>query len=243
MSSDDAYRYGKQWRLDRQRGQASRYVATAPITAHLERLRASGMTLDTMSELGGCGKSTLHQILYSRQDRTQARTARTLLAIQLAPADPSGFVNRAGTERRIKALLTLGWRHEDIKAASGITTHLILTHPGHLVTGATAAAVAIAYRRLSVKQGPSQRTRDRAARSGHHGPLAWESIDDPGCEPEGGEADASARPDAIVEDVRWLLDQGERPEHLHERFGVTRAYLRSTALERDPDLHARLTAA
>lgn len=101
------------------------------------------------------------------------------------------FVSRVGTDRRVRALLALGWRHSDITARlraldvpCATETTQLLRRPGPFVWAATASAVACVYDDLAMTVGPSQRTRDRAVKLGYLPPLAWDDdlIDDPAAE-------------------------------------------------------------
>jgi len=91
------------------------------------------------------------------------------------------FVPRIGTERRLQALLALGWRHCDITTrlaalgpANAADTAQLLRRPGDYVWAETARAVATVYDELSMTIGPSNRTRTRAIKLGYLPPLAWD---------------------------------------------------------------------
>lgn len=93
------------------------------------------------------------------------------------------YVDPTGTQRRLRALAVLGWRREDIAAALGTSRMSIQ----HITIGIrprvhreTAAAVRRLYWDLSLRPGPSEKTRQRALAQGWVGPMAWGgNIDDP----------------------------------------------------------------
>lgn len=102
-------------------------------------------------------------------------------------------VNAAGTQRRIRALMWMGWsstaiaRHGGWNA--GISVQQLLRR--RWVSRETAARINRAYDALSMRFGPSTWTRTYAARSGWAPPLAWDDdpgphyIDDPAARPSG----------------------------------------------------------
>ena len=102
------------------------------------------------------------------------------------------FIPRHGTDRRIQALLALGWRHSDITARlteidplAATQSDQLLRRPGPYVWASTAEAVRAVYDQLAMIPGPSKRNRDRARKLGYVPPLAWDDdeLDDPEAEP------------------------------------------------------------
>jgi hypothetical protein len=136
-----------------------------------------------------------------------------------------------GTQRRIQALVAIGWRLEDIAAAAGHKrTHETMAsvlYRQTRVRAQTAARLAQVYDRLSGKPGPSSRVRVNARKRGWSPPLAWEgiNIDDPDAQPWRPEQQARrvGRPpsiEALIEDFDWLVANGESEQHAAERLGV-----------------------
>lgn len=95
-----------------------------------------------------------------------------------------------GYQRRIKALMALGWSYQALADAAGWAHR---NHVRRVVEGqkgkptrylerATASTIGEVFERLcmTVPQGPyAKRTRMLAARKGYLPPLAWDDIDDP----------------------------------------------------------------
>ncbi len=176
--------YAKRWRLDRHRG-IPRLVDPAPVRHHVHALQAQGMSACGIAAAAGVSKVVVCRIAKPEHTaRVQSRVATAILAVTGpldvldADAVPEAFVPRWHAVRRIEALLALGWRHCDLRAESGVLTAVVLHQAGRWVTAPTHAAVCDAYERLCMTPGPSQRTRDRAARAGYLPPLAWDGIDD-----------------------------------------------------------------
>lgn len=93
-------------------------------------------------------------------------------------------VPAVGSQRRIRALMALGWPGNIIAERAGIKrgqSGISALLQAHTVRVATAARIARAYDDLSMRLGPSPVTRARAQRNGWLPPLAWddERIDDP----------------------------------------------------------------
>lgn len=115
------------------------------------------------------------------------RKLRQVLGVRYA-------IDATGTQRRIQALMALGWRAVDIATECGWVTgeavHELLKRRSY-VERTTAATVRAAYDRLSMTPGPSSLTRRRAARNGWPPPLAWDDdgLDDPDAQPYVGGVD------------------------------------------------------
>jgi hypothetical protein len=221
-------RYAKRWRLDVARGQ-HRLVDAAPARAHVEQLIAGGASLRGIAEVAGVSPSQV-----SRLRQAQPKISRTVADKLLAttvndvirrPHGP-GFVPKLGAVRRIQALLALGWRHQDISAAAHShpgRSQLVLNQAGEWIARDTYDRIARAYTALSMRPGPSERTRARAAKLGYPPPLAWddESIDDPAATPQHQAREVlQLVDDAAVErrslgDLTVALNDAERRQVVH----------------------------
>lgn len=100
---------------------------------------------------------------------------------------PPRTVPAVGVQRRIRALMVLGWTAQGIAETAGWTRREYVN--GMLrrttVREATAVRVGAVYDQLSMHVGPSELTRQRAAAKGWAPPLAWDdaTIDNPEAEP------------------------------------------------------------
>lgn len=132
-----------------------------------------------------------------------------------------------GAQRRIRALIRLGWTSTDIAAAAGWNDRnyvLRILHgqsgrPCQWVERKTHAAIADVYERLSMVIPPHAphraRSRSMAEKKGWPPPLAWENIDDPDEQPTRWEYRArhakDATPDNHVDPVVVMrLLEGDR---------------------------------
>lgn len=239
MSQSASYR--KKWALDRSRG-ITRTVPADRVRSHIQALLSQGMSCGSIAAAAGLGPTCVYQ-LRAGQPTVRRTTAARLLAVTgpqsvSVIADDSGvFVPRFLVDRRIQALLALGWRHADMQARSGVQTACVMNQAGRWVTVRTFTRVAVMYEDLWDKPGPSARTRNRAARRGYAPPLAWDDIDDPNQTPDLGER---PRPNQVVhlEDVEWVARTHTDDINLiAARLGVTRDAIdqaRSRQQRREP---------
>lgn len=244
--------YHKRWRLDSSRG-IRRLVDAGPVHAHLSRLVAAGWSYRAISEAAGVAPTTVHKITHRGQATVRRDVAARILRVRADQvlarrANPAGFVPAVGTRRRIEALLALGWRHEDITAASGLPgagrSGVVLHQRGDWVAKATHDAIVTAYAALSSRRGPSERTRRRALDLGYAPPAAWDDDadqDDPDAAPAAG-----WRPDCVphrtgadLDEFERLTAAGEDPGRAARRLGVTTSAIAKAARRNGrPDLAA-----
>ncbi|MBD5787134.1 hypothetical protein IF650_13180 [Cellulosimicrobium terreum] len=225
--------YTKRWRLDASRG-IKRLVDASPVHTHVRGLLDAGWSSRAISEAAGVAPTTVSSIVRRRQATVRRDVAARILRVRagrmLAHRDtPAGFVPAVGARRRIKALLALGWRHEDITAAAGLTgrgqSAIVLHQRGDWVAKVTHDAVLAAYAALSTRQGPSDRTRSRAAMLGYAPPAAWDDdvLDDPDAAPVDGwrRPDVSERTGADLDEFERMTTAGEDVGRAAARLGVT----------------------
>lgn len=165
-----------------------------------------------------------------RRDAAQIadyRKRRYLTGRQTIPA--------IGTQRRIHALHALGWNIVHIAAYGDWCSPNAVSevHKRARVTPATAAAIEAAYAALSMKLGPSDKTRRLAARKGWAVPLAWDdrAIDDPDARPHTGKP-AARKPDDVDHAIVNRLLAGERIQSTRaEKFEAMRRWLHTGGSE------------
>lgn len=254
-------RYHKRWRNDREQGRP-RTVPAVRVQRHVQRLLDSGMTTGQVAAAAGLNS---HRIVWDlmHMDRTYVRVhiAAALFAVgpeQLPtglPDDSEVFVPCEPSRRRIRALLALGWRHDDIYARCGIRTHVLLHQTSPRVTWRNHLRIARMYDALSTSAGPSQRTRTRAAAAGYLPPAAWDddSLDlvsaGPPCQDSSNDTplvDEIAVERFIAGDLDWkILTTEERTAaavHM-DRLGYSRNVIAERTHLRSQTLWAALRAA
>lgn len=97
-----------------------------------------------------------------------------------------------GAERRLRALVAIGWSQRHLAEATGVDQSRIsrlLENPRRWVNHQTHLIVCEVYDRLSMTVGPSEAARRRAAELGWPPPLAWddEDLDDISAAPDVGQ--------------------------------------------------------
>lgn len=207
------------------------WVDAAPIIAHYEALRSSGMSVYRIAEVAGVHRDTLYRM--GRRSRTvQIETARKILAVPIPSRVIDGgakYVDATGTRRRLQALMASGWPIRTLEVQLGRhDSALWNAMRTETVFASTAAAVADLFDHLQLTPGPSERSRRLAQSKGWHLPLAWDedTIDDPNAQPDMG----AYAPVTFAERYLELRELGERSEEAiakriwnshHKTFGVS----------------------
>jgi hypothetical protein len=196
--ADANRRWCKRYRLDRYTNGPRRADATearAVVASYID----AGWSYSAIAELAKCSESLIFD-LANGAIRISALSAQLLAAIPATPDRPRGhaYAGATGTIRRARALVRIGHQVGDIAAAlrqHPDTLSRTINRDHGLVLVTTARAMAALYEQWRWKPGPSERSRQRAARAGWHGPLAWDdNIDDPAAVPDTEGAGYDGRP-------------------------------------------------
>lgn len=170
------------------------YVDAARARAHVTLLLRT-LTVGQVEARSGLDRTAVRLLIGGLPGRPASRrikraTEAALLAVRGDRVGPEahGLVDRAGTQRRLRALVALGWtaRHLATRLRmSSRTMHQLLADDPARVRASTRARVAALHDELAMTLPPPSRgtTRARriAARRGWAPPLAWDddTIDDP----------------------------------------------------------------
>ena len=180
-------RYAKQIAYEQAHGYSRRTDATQA-RVHIHRLKAHGWKHRQIAAASGVAQSTV-TIIASGQATTSKHNVIAILSVPIGPApvEPIKMTDATGTIRRVQALAWMGYSlisqgqragmNED--RISGIARGVF-----DVVRISEARQIAQLYRELFQTPGPSRRSAADARKKGWHGPLAWDAIDDPACEPE-----------------------------------------------------------
>lgn len=174
-------------------------VDAAPARAHLQALRAAGLSLQRIARLSGVGQGTVNALVYGQPARhlpppsqVRAGTERRLLAVDArAVTLPAGHrVPATGTRRRLQALAAIGWSipalSEQLALSHRTLTRLLTATDSPSVTVETTRTVADLYERLRDVPPPQRTEQQRtvAARTAGHAraaegrtPTSWPDID------------------------------------------------------------------
>lgn len=132
---------------------------------------------------------------------------------------PAALVDATGTNRRIQALLALGWPLKVLAPRLGYDgrshPYKLVKTPTGRVTRDMAVKVEKLYDLLSMTIGPSKRTSGRALRAGYLPPLAWddEQLDNPAAKPHNCRRDPEIAP-ALDEILIERALAGDAPRRL-----------------------------
>ncbi|MEV6102663.1 hypothetical protein [Nocardia sp. NPDC051981] len=220
------------------------YVDAEPVRAHVHMLAGYGIGRNRTCILAGLATSTMCRLMYGGggrgpSKRVRAATADKILAVKpvLESVAPTALVDACGTQRRLRALVAVGWPQSAIARRAGIDRNTINDQVNQSVTttyAATALTVRSLYEELwdqdpaAAGIGPRwvSEARALAASRGWAPPAAWDDdyIDSPAAAPDLGER--VDRYTAIAEDALWLTGtQGYSREQAAHRLGVTKRHL------------------
>lgn len=166
------------------RGEPTGFIDAAPVRAKILALENLGWSTEAISHAAGVGSREGIRLLAHGTSRKAERKFQAVANLPLTLAVPDSvpdtcLVPMLGATRRIRALMTLGWRHEDISATIGRASHHIAAGRYPKMPALDWRVVDAAYSRMSAVDGGSSRTRIRARKAGFIAPLGWEDIDDP----------------------------------------------------------------
>ncbi|MDN5861251.1 MAG: hypothetical protein L0H84_21825 [Pseudonocardia sp.] len=237
-----AVREYERWRTRQRAYGRTAYVDAEPVRAHLRRLSEAGIGWKRAAALAGIASSTVWKLLYGDPKRSGApsrrcrrRTAAAVLAVQpslnlLGDATP---VPAIGTQRRLQALVAIGWSQARLAGRIGML-------PGNFgrtiartsqVRASTARTVLALYDELWNRPpaAADHRSRQSGSRAPPDGgvrgwvpPFAWDddTIDDPGAIPNVGETGMRV---IDLDEVAHLADGGAHVTEIARRLGVTPA--------------------
>lgn len=215
-----ARRHSKEAKLGR-----PRLVDADMLRRHVKALVREGMTRSDIARAAGVDHETVRFILGGAR-QVNVKTFRALAAVT-----PSGqsetFMRRDLAARKIRALAAIGHPLKFIAAELGMRpqalANIIHDYRPHQnrVTRETWDAVSALYDRLHMTPGPSNATRNIAAKRGWPVPLAYEDIEDPTEQP----ADWQYVADNRADQLRDLADMNAGVTEACRRLKISRAAL------------------
>lgn len=246
-------RYRKQYNLKQLRGEPTSLVPADRAQQHIQALVDLGWSCVAIHQTAGeaVSDTTVVNILNGRHQTIERNTINAILAVPYTVAvlplvDDTAKVPALGAQRRIRALLRLGWTHPVLRQRAGVdTSHLARgTYPQILARKWRAADDV--FRELCLTPGPSTATRDRAIKLGYAPPLAFDDIDDPDATPNLGIVKKTTRGRVVtrtglIEDAEWLAADDMNLTNVLERLGTSRENFYQACKRSDRlDLFAKL---
>lgn len=228
--------YRRRYELAKLRGIPTAPVPSGPAVAHLRALTNLGWSTYALSAMTGgvISDTTVNNLAGDNPHLTLHRaTARAILRIPytLAPSSDvpdTCLVPMLGAQRRVQALMRLGWTHAHMREIGRCDT----THPASGCYDTMLARkwrqIDALYRQLHMKPGPSTKTIARARSARHAPPLAWVDIDDPSEKPYRNPHENASGRDVVDRAVVTRLLNGERlPSTKAEKEEAMRRWLES----------------
>ena len=216
------------------RGEPTGLVDSAPIRVKAKALNDLGWSYEAIAHMTNSGTSAGIRLIVGGHSRQCERKFLPVAALPLTLAVPdavpdSCLVPSLGATRRIRALMAIGWRHDDITQFIGRASHHLATGRYPRMPALDWRVVAATYERLSPVDGGSVKSRTRAKRAGFAPPLAWDDIDDPAETPTLGGIDDQLDPVVVMRLLegrrikatnaereeairRWVADGGSKTE-------------------------------
>lgn len=211
-----------------------------PIRQHLLKLHAAGITIGRVARLTGMSHRSVRSYTqhdYSnvapRRRRVTQEVADKILAINPEEHTP-GYVNPIGSQRRVQALMAIGWPSIYTARAAGIhpsNRNSIFASP--TMRAATAERIAAAYDEMrhqqpvrhGVRPVSAKRAKLHAADRRWPPPAYWDetgAIDDEHFEP----LYRVTRREIVAQDANWIMSTtGADRATAAERLGVSKAYI------------------
>jgi len=160
-------------------------VDAGPSRAHVMGLQMEGLGRREIARRSGVSQTIVARLLGLDKSKPAKRvtpaTQEALLRVQADTLAPHSLVPILGSQRRLQALVAIGWTQSllaerlgwSVANLSGITNGRRL-----FVTQKTASDIRALYEELSGTRGPSIRAVNHAIARGWPAPAAWEDIDD-----------------------------------------------------------------
>lgn len=176
-------------------GAPGAYVPSSAARAHLHALLAAGHSVRAIARAAGVSRQTVIRLQRAEGRRPAEGRVHATTAARLVELSPGGldvadgaFVNARGAQRRLKALMAIGWTMPALADALGRKPcNLRRVLDAGQVTRRTDREIRDLYdtlwnappdRSTPRRGAASDRARDHARRQGWVAPMAWDDIDD-----------------------------------------------------------------
>lgn len=189
----------KQYRLNALRNGGRTTVPTEHVRQHVLHLQQT-MSLVAIGKASGTSSAQLSRLLHGVHARMHTKTAAAILSVRPDANVGGHYVSAIGAQRRLQALVALGYSFEQLEPYFGgygrANLRIVALGNRQWITSRTATKIKAVYDELWDKppvgtnqqeRGWVTRTKRRAAKLGWAGPLAWDddTIDDPNAKPVG----------------------------------------------------------
>ncbi|MEE2040123.1 hypothetical protein Q8791_23170 [Nocardiopsis sp. CT-R113] len=148
---------------------------------HITHLRKGGWSVAQIADAAGTSPSGLYKLINGDVGRVRTKTAAALLALSGPPPLSQSVSKRPifGAQRRVRALIALGWSQRAIAERSGLSVevmYLVRRGGRAMITSTTHHAIAQAYQELSraAPENPSAAMVQLAKAEGWPPPAGWD---------------------------------------------------------------------
>jgi hypothetical protein len=177
-----ARRYRKRRALAALNGIEAGPIPATDVRTHAKKLMNIGWSAKAIVEAAGVGTTTGLLLIVNGDTIRAERKWQKVIHLPLSYRVPAHladetFVPVTGAQRRLRALMALGWRHEDITPLIGRASCHVVSGRHPRINALDWRIIDAVFEKRSGTPGPSAASRDRAARSGFLPPLAWDDID------------------------------------------------------------------
>ncbi|MGP4995524.1 hypothetical protein [Glutamicibacter ardleyensis] len=226
----------------------SPYTSADQAREHVQRLQAAGMGIKHIGKAAGVPGSSISRLIYGRTERNEGpakkilkTNAEKILAVRptLHVMANAQRINGAGTVRRLRALIAIGWSGRELadrlEWQQNNLHRIINGDRGLKVEVHTAKLVRALYNELWDQAPPATTGRERATvirakrlafRNGWHKPMDWDDdqIDNPEYTPvlvleKGSKVEANR--EAFLKEVEFFADAGEQIAGIARALGVS----------------------
>lgn len=246
--------YKKRYLLDRARGVDRSMLDAGPYQAKVADLVAQGLSIAAIARAARIDRTGLRRMVHEETTTIRRAGAARIRALTYrAVIDACGdrdLVPLLGVQRRVQALMVMGWRIQDIEDRSGVRALHGRLYDRQRIAAVDYRRIAALYDELWDAKGPSRKGARKAASIGYAPPLAWDddTIDDPKAVPvewrditARGHVRVAPIGGAFVENIEFMADSGETFTGAARRLGITEPSLQDMLKERGrSDLAARL---
>ncbi|WAY18432.1 hypothetical protein OF855_24660 [Mycolicibacterium fortuitum] len=167
------------------------FVDAKPAQDRLKALRAAGMSWDTLAKLTGLSDTALRKLgAWTDQGTVCLDNHQRVMAVPVPRGlvDGGGWVPVIGSQRRIRALMAIGYTQAHIAQECGLGTGRAVSsvlNARTYLSARVAKGIADAFDRLHMTTGPSELIAKRARMWGWPLPLQWDedALDNPDAAP------------------------------------------------------------
>jgi DNA-binding CsgD family transcriptional regulator len=186
-------------------------VDAAPVVAKVQQLVAEGYPRSAIAKAANISARNLSERTLNGRTTVTKKTSDAVLGLTrmeiIHQANPESLMPSIGAARRLRALMAMGWRLQDL-ATTTSEFHLynsIRSQHDNRVRVDSHLLIANLYDKYSMRKGPSQLNVAKSKRLGYAPPLAWDedALDNPDARPDTGDPKDTAEQRQLERLALW----------------------------------------